>query len=879
MRARELRAQGLSDQEAWRAAVAAFGDPEHWEREVVRMDERMRARHSLRDLIASFAQDVRYAARFLSSRRLFAAVAIGTLALGIGATTAIYSLLDATLLRRPGVVDPSSVVALYTTCRLGAPRCSSSYPDYVDYRDRAESLADLAASSPFTASLGDEARGSRLVAAELVSGNFFELLGVAPAMGRVLQPADDPRGAGAPVAVLSHTLWGEHFGEAPGVVGATIRLNGAPFEVVGVASAAFDGLSLSGAPDLWVPLQASSALIPSLFGREEIFEQRGSRWIGRLVGRLAPGATPEQARAELLALSERMREESPAARGPRSITLDALGRYLVPTGSEESLPQFVWLLMGVVGVTLLLACANLANLMLARAASRGTEMGIRIAIGAGRRRLVRQLLAESLLLSALGGAAALLVARGLLALLGSFELPGGIAIGGLGAGLDADVLLITGGVSALTAVLCGLAPALYASRPDVVEALKSGRAPEARRGAGRVRHTLVAVQVALCVVLLVGSGLFVRALRSALDADLGVQTENVALVRFNLGLIGYGDEEAFRFAEDLREWVLGQPAVRSAALSTLVPLAGGARMGRFAEVEGYDRPPDEELRIDVVYASPGYFETLGIPLLGGRDFGGVDGAGGTEAAIVNREMADRYWQDGEAVGGALLPRAAPGGPPQPIRVVGVAENVHWSELVEDATNFVFLPLAQTPSYAAGTVTLAARTDGDPGPLLAAVRARARTMEPDLSLDLVTTMDEALGDLLMPQRMGALLLSAFALLALALAAVGIAGVVSYTVGQQRRAIGVRMALGARRDQVVRMVLRGMLAPLAVGLLAGLAAAVALDGALERFLYGVAPGDMTTYIAIALGLTFVALAATLLPARAAARIDPVEILSVE
>jgi len=878
MRARELREQGMDPDEAWRTAVQAFGDPERIEQEVVGMDERARMRHSLGQWLASVAQDIRYAGRFLVGNRLFATVAVTTLALGIGATTAIYSLLDAALLQHPGVEDPGSLVAVYTTCRLGAPRCSSSYPDFIDYRDRTESLADLAATALFTASLGDEARGSRLVATEMVSGNFFSLLGVEPASGRLIQSADDPVGAGAQVVVISHALWRDHFGASPDVVGRTIRLNGSPFAVVGVASESFDGLTVARTTDLWVPLQASTTLIPGGLGRDGIWSERGSRWIGRLIGRLVPGVTPEQARAELLAVSDRLREEDPDARGPRSITLDPLSRYLAPVGSEEALPQFVWLLMGVVGMTLLLACANLANLLLARAATRKTEMGVRIAIGAGRRRLVRQLLAESLLLSGLGGAAGLLVARAVLALLGSFELPGGVAIGALDAGLEGRVLAAAAGLAAFTAVLCGLAPALHATRADVVAALKSGRAPEARGGAGRLRRALVATQVALCVVLLVGSGLFVRALGSALDADLGVRTEGVALAGFSPGLIGYSDVEALTLAEELRRWSLAQPGVRSAAVATVVPLVGGGRMGRFADVDGHERAPDDELRIDVVYVTPAYFETLGVPLLAGRDFDDADGAGAADVAVVNREMARRYWPEGHAVGGTLGYRTPPGAPPgPPIRVVGVADDVHWSDLVEEPTNFVFLPMAQTPT--ALTLTLAARTDGDASRLLPAIRTEARTVEPDLSLDLLTTMEDALGDLLMPQRMGALLLSAFAILALVLAAVGIAGVVSYTVSRQRRSIGVRMALGARRDQVVRMVLGGMMGPLAIGLLAGLAAAAVLDDALERFLYGVSPGDAATYVAIAVGLAVVALAATLLPARAAARIDPVEVLNAE
>jgi len=874
MRAAELRRQGMSEDEARRAAREAFGDRDRIEWEVVRMDERMRRRRSVRETLASLLHDVRYAGRFLAGNPGFTLVAVATLALGIGATTAMFSLLDEVLLRRPAVESPESLVAVYTTCRLGAPRCSSSWPDYVDYRDRTDALADLAVQSATTASLGEPGAGLQVVRLEGVTGNFFQVLGVTPEHGRLIQPADDLLGAGEPVVVLSHRLWRDRFAAAPDVVGRSVRLNDQPFEVVGVVDREYEGVALDADTEMWIPLQRITGVVPGMPAGMDVWQQRDSRWMGRLVGRLAPGAAVEQARTELLALSERMREESPAARGPRSITVDPIGRYLAPNGAETDLPRFVWLLLGVVGATLLLACANLANLQLARGSSRGAEIGVRIAIGAGRGRLVRQLLVESLVLAALGGAVGLVLALAILALLGPFELPGGLPITSLDAGLDMRALAVSGGLVVVSAVLCGLVPALQATGSGVAEALKAGRSPEGRRGGGRLRGSLVAAQVALCVVLLVGSGLFVRTLRSALSSDLGFEAREVALTTFNLSLLGYEPPEAFAFVEALTERARARPEVRSVAVGSVIPILGGARRGTFATVEGYEPAPDEEMRVDRVLVTPGYFETLGIPLLAGRDLEPADATGGEQVALVSREMAERYWPGGEAVGGSfsLFGSGA-------WRVIGVVEDVRWRELSEETTNFAFFALTPSTSEAASILSLAVGTEGDAESLLPQLRTEARALEPDLTLAESTTMDGAIGDLLMPQRVGAAFLSGFAVLALLLAAVGIAGVVSYTVGEQRRSIGVRMALGAGRGEVLRLVLWSMTVPVGVGLVAGIGAAVALDGAVERFLYGVAPGDPLTYGTIAVMLAAIAFVATLLPARAATRVDPLEVLRAE
>jgi len=873
MRVRELIAAGMPEEEARRRALDAFGDPRRIESAVRRVDEEVRRRRSLRELMSSLTHDMRYATRFLRGNPAFTAIVVGTLAIGIGATTTIFSLVDAALLRGPPVDDPTALVAVYTSCRAGAPRCTSSYPDYLDYRDRSGSLADLAATTLQSASLGDEERGARLVTLEAVTGNYFPLLGLEAARGRVVQPDDDRLRDGAPVALLSHALWRDHFGSDPTALGTTVRLNGVPFEVVGVAPVDFRGLALDAAPDLWISLQTSAALGIGSVARPEIWDDRGSRWIGRLVGRLRADASVEQAREELLSVSERLREEEPLVRGPRTVTVDPLAGYLLPAGSEESLPQFVWILLGVVGASLLLACANLANLLLARASTRHAEMGVRIAIGAGRIRLLRQLMVESVFLSALGTLGGLMLVPLLMRALGAFELPGGVPISSLGAEVDVRVLVVAATLCVTTAVLFGLAPALHATRRDVVEAMRSGRSTGGRLGSVGLRRALVAAQVALCAVLLVGSGLFVRSLRSALSIDPGFRSEDLGILRFDLGTLRYTNAEIHTFATELRQRALADPRVVSAATSTLVPFQGGGFMGFFTEVEGYQPAPDEEMRIDVVPVSPAYLETLGIPLVAGREFDDADVEGASPVAVVSRSMAERHWPDGRAVGGRMRFRD------EWLEVVGVAGDVSWSALRGEPTNFVFLPHDQFTELVSGPLTLVVRSPDRTLDVVGALGAEARSMERDFSPQVVTTMDDLVGDVLMPQRLGTALLSAFSALALLLASLGITGVVSYGVREQRKAIGVRLALGAGGGQLIRMVVAGMVLPVTFGLAIGLGTASLLDDGVEVFLYGVMPGDAVTYVTIASGVWAVALLAMLLPAREATRVDPLEVLRSE
>ena len=409
------------------------------------------------------------------------------------------------------------------------------------------------------------------------------------------------------------------------------------------------------------------------------------------IGRLRPGSTVEQARAELLAISDQLTEEDPIARGPRSVTVDALPSYQLPNGSEAQIRGFVWLLLGVTGFTLLLACANLANLLLARASARKREIGVRLAIGAGRGRLLRQLMTESVVLAVAGAGLGVFVADTFLRLLGNFQLPGSVTIASLGIGLDGRLLVMALAISLVTSVLFGLVPALQATHPDLVHALKGDSIRDGTSRSNRLRQGLIAVQVATCVVLLVGSSLFLRTLRQGLNVDLGIETDGVALARFSLNLLQYEPSDAITFANELRARANRLPGVDATSVSTRVPLQQGGAMGFFAEVEGYELAPDEELRVDLVFTSTGYFESLGIPILQGRAFDSVDDETGQGVIVVSESMAEKYWRNGDAVGGTVrLGDTA-------VQVVGVAANTTWNGLADEVTNYVYAPLAQSPN--------------------------------------------------------------------------------------------------------------------------------------------------------------------------------------
>jgi len=535
--------------------------------------------------------------------------------------------------------------------------------------------------------------------------------------------------------------------------------------------------------------------------------------------------------------------------------------------------QFVWLLLGVVGFTLLLACANLANLLLSRATGRTREVAVRLAMGAKRGHLIRQLTIESALLALVGGILGLGIAKTLLGLLGTYQLPGGVSIDSLGAGLDRPVLVFTLALSMLTSLVFGLVPALQASSPDVVKALKGEGSARSPRSSTRIRKGLVATQVALCLVLMIGSGLFVQTLRAGMSADLGFDPSGISLARVNLGLLEYETSDAMAFLRDLRSRLEARPEITDVSVSTRVPLQAGGARGMFVTVPGYEPAPDEEMRIDIVAASSGYFESLSIPILEGRGITENDVAAAEEIVVVNRSMAARYWAGQSAVGRRLAIGQSE------MTVVGVAEDASWSTLGEEPTNYVYYPLAMTADWATGFVTVAAHSTEDPRETLGTLRAEITALDADAPITSILTMEDQVRRVLTAQETGAVLLSGFGLLSLLLASIGIAGVVAYTVNQQRRDIGIRMALGAKGGSVVGHVARSLTLPVGFGLLAGVIGASVLTRSIESFLFGVSAMDPWTYGAVTGLLLIVTIVATLVPAGRATTVHPIEVLKAE
>jgi len=872
METRKYVRQGMSEAEARRRALRNFGS-------VPRQKERARQAWGVSPVRDLFV-DGRHALRQLRRNPGFAGAALVTLALGIGANTAIFSIADRALLQRPPVRDPEALAAIYTTCRRGFAKCSSSYPDFVDYRDRTRSFVDMAGYSWVPLKVGD-AQSPQLVTGQVVTGNYFNLLGTRAHLGRLIQPDDNRRDGAALVVVLSHEFWESAMGADSAAVGSSIRLNDVAFTVAGVAPPGFHGLDLGRRPSLWLPMFAGPTLGESAgaVSQASVFDERGARWIATLVGRLRPNTTLAAARAELNALAAQLGAEFPeeraAADGERGITVDPAGSYILPVLSADELRQFVFLLFGVVAFTLLLAAANIANLLLARASARTHEIGVRQAVGAGRGRLVRQLLTESSVLAVVGGAGGLLVARVMLDLFAGFELPGGVAIGALGVGIDTTVLAFAIVLSVLIAFVFGLAPALRATSHDLVAGIK-GQSPQ-RAGAdhGRLRKLLIGIQVALGLVLLVGSGLFVRTMRNSLSSDLGFEPRHALAARFNLGLLQYGPERTTAFVDELLRRVRAAPGVRAASVATLVPFQGGGFRGTFAEIRGYEPARDEEIRFDYVAVTPQYVGALGMRLVEGRAIDARDVEGSRPVAVINRLAAERYWPNRSAVGGVMTLAEE-----VQVEIVGVVNDVTWQQVGEPRTPYVFLSMAQFPSLAAGDfLTLAARTDGDVAALLPLVRERFRDIGSGLPLTFSRTMDDLIGTALMPQRMGTTVLTLFGGLALILAAVGIYGVVGYSVVRRSREIGIRIAVGASRMRITAVVMREMAVPVLAGLAAGGIVALALGRTLQAFLFQVDPADPLTFAATGLLLLLVSAFAALVPARRAATLDPVQVLASE
>jgi macrolide transport system ATP-binding/permease protein len=817
-------------------------------------------------------QDVRYGLRMLVKNPALTAVAAISLALGMGANTTIFSLINAAFLRPLPVEKPHELIMIYTSDFSGPAHGSSSYPDYLDIRDKTGVFSGVLASSVQPLSMSSGGQTER-VSGEIVTGNYFSLLGVKPVLGRNFLPEEDQTPGAHPVALVSYGLWQRRFGSDPNVVGQLLTLNGEPVTIVGVAPDGFPGLQRMFPVDLWIPMMTLSRLSG---GRDRLSE-RGSRWL-TLVGRLGPAATVAQAQTSLTVLAGQLKETY----GSTWVDVKGQGRRItaVPESKARVHPRmrgdiagFMGLLMAVVGLVLLIACANVANLLLARATGRQKEIAIRLSLGAGRARLVRQLLTESILLSLLAGGFGLLIAFWTSNMLLAFKPPIAFPIT-LDLTPDIRVLGFTGILSLLTGVIFGLAPALQTSRPDLVPALKdeAGAFAMVQRRPG-MRNAFVVTQFALSLLLLIGAGLFLRSLRNAYSIDPGFDPDNVLTMSVNLQLNGYSETRGKQFSRQLSDRLQELPGVISATLSAFPPLTPLFGSRRRVVVAGYNPRPGEDMEFHYNIVGPEYFQTLRIPLLSGRAFTVQDGQGAPGVLIVNETFARRFWPGQDPLGKRLSVTGPQG---TLLEVIGIARDGKYITLGEDPKPFFYLPALQ---HYNSRVTVLARTAGDPKGMLAGVRQEIRALDPNLPVTEVSTLMEYLGVSLYPARAAAALLAILGLVALLLASVGIYGIMSYSVGRRAREIGIRMALGAQRRDVLGLVVGQGMKVIGVGVAMGLAGAFALTRFLSSWLYGISATDPVTFAGTPLLLAGVALVASYLPARRAARVDPIVALRYE
>ncbi len=826
-------------------------------------------------MAGNFQQDLRGGLRMLRKSPGFTFVAMLSLALGIGANTAIFTIINAVFLHPLPVEEPSRLAEVFTrdTLTLDAETnrqlTPTSLPNYEDYRDQNTVFTGLAAVT-FLVPLnwGGQAEPEQLNAS-LVSGNFFDVLGVKPYRGRTFVADGDKKlGANAEV-VLSYSLWARRFGSDDKLVGQTITLNATPYTVVGVAPPSFKGIVSLNRPDvLWIPISMRDYVLTGQLKAHE--NSRRMRWIS-IVGRLKPQVNVPEAQAAMKTIAAGLEKEYPRDNKGRTVELFPLNESALGINQRQQFSLAGGVLMGVVGLVLLIACVNLANLLLAQAAKREKELSIRAAMGAGRFRLVRQLLTESTILSLMGGLAGLLVAYWGRNVLWSFR-PPFLLDGSIDLSFDSRVLGFTLVISLLTGLVFGIIPAIKASGTDINEILKvGGRGGTLGWTHNRLRGLLVISEIALALVALVGSGLFLRSMQNAQQFNPGFESQNLFQLLFDLGALRYDEDHGQQFFRDVVERAKSVPGVVDASVSANGVFGGGILGTIFREGEQMD-PNNRGTLIGFDDVTPGHFETMRIPLLGGRDFTAFDRENSTPVVVVNEAMAKLVWPGQEAIG----KRFAIVLTPNLFQVVGVVGTTVVGRIGEDPQPVAYFPMRQQYSPGAALVV---RTTGNPERLLGAVRTQVQQIDKNLAFTNGQTVQQILGQGLWAARMGAALLGLFGALALILASIGIYGVLAYSVAQRTSEIGLRMALGAQPRQVLGLVLKqGMLLAL-IGAAVGVLAALPVARLASGLLYGVSATDPLTYGGITLLLMGVALLACYLPARRATRIDPLVALRVD
>jgi putative ABC transport system permease protein len=843
--------KGMSPKEARNAALRSFGGVEQ-------VKEGYREQRGL-PLIETFIQDLRYALRQLRRNPGFTAVAVLTLALGIGANTAIFSVVYATLFRLLPFKDPGRLVYVWSAEKArGIPQSTVSVPDFLDWRRENRVFAGLAARSGgnFNLSGGTEPFEVRGL---YVTADFFSVLGVQPILGRTFSPDEEVWGKNG-VVILSHRLWTRAFGRDPAVLNRQVTLDAQSYTVIGVMPAAFS----SPEPDveLWVPLSPPPG-VP--LGRDQRFL--------RVIARLEPGVTFERAQSDMNTLTRSLEQSYKEDQGVTA--------YLVPI--EEQLlgkvrPALLALL-GAVGFVMLIACVNLVNLLLARAATREKEFAIRRALGASRARVFRQSLTESLVLSLSGGVLGVGLANwglGPLRTLVADEIPRAQDIG-----LQAGVLWFALGLVLVTGIVLGLIPALASFRTQPNQIIKEGGwSPGTSARGGRLRDILVVAEAALALVLLVGAGLLLSSFRHLLEVNPGFDPERVLTFEVSLPSTKYRENSPrVSFFAQLLEHVRVLPGVKSTGATLTLPLGGGGRYWMNFEIEGNPQPENRQFLpiVNFVEVTPGYFSAMGIPMLKGRPIADADAENRPLVAVINATLARRFFSDADPIRKRIRMGSGPESPW--LTIVGVCGDTVDSHLADEKFPQVYSPYAQAVQGAASDMVVAVRTGSDPSALAAAVREQVRALDKDQSVADMQTMRSVVGESLTVPRLDTLLVAAFASLALLLAAIGIYGLLSYAVAQHTKDIGIRMALGAERRDVLNLVVGRGLRLTLMGVAIGIVSALGLTRFLSSLLYGVEPTDPLTFVAVSLILTAVALAASYIPARRAAKVDPMVALRCE